>query len=258
MNEQIILERDEGIATIKVQRPEALNALSRNIVNRLDVLLKEVKNDKDVRVLLLYSEKNFAAGADIKDMAVCDEAGAKDFLFTPTYNRLQGLPIPTIAVIDGYAFGGGLELALRCDFRIVSKTAKMGLTELNLGIIPGAGGTVMLPRLIGEAKAKEMIYLSKVVTGEEAERMGLANVAVEAEELLPTARKWAEKLCTRSGLSLAAAKASIENAIGHPEYEAASSWEGELWAGLFNHHDQKEGMKAFLEKRKPVFTDRHQ
>ena len=157
MNQQIILERDGQAATIKVLRPEALNALSRSIVDEMDRLVEEIRADISIRVLLFYSEENFAAGADIKAMAPCGEEEARAFLFTPTYNKIQALPIPTIAVVDGYAFGGGLELALRCDFRIVAKTAKMGLTELNLGIIPGAGGTVLLPRLVGEAKAKELI-----------------------------------------------------------------------------------------------------
>lgn len=253
MDNRIILERDGDIAIIKIQRPEALNALSRDIVDQLDVLIDTVENDDGIRVLLFYSEENFASGADIRDMSVCNEVEAKAFLFTPVYNKIQALPIPTIAVIDGYAFGGGLELALRCDLRISSKTASMGLTELNLGIIPGAGGTVMLPRLIGEAKAKEMIYMSRVVTGEEAERIGLVNLAVDKENLLETAMKWAAKLCTRSRRSLAAAKASIEYGIGHPAYDIACNHEGKLWAELFNYHDQKEGMSAFLEKRKPVF-----
>lgn len=254
MNTQITLERSGETATIQVHRPEALNALSRSIVDELDVFVDQVRADPSIRVLLFYSEENFAAGADIKDMAMCDEAGARAFLFTPTYNKIQSLPIPTIAAIDGYAFGGGLELALRCDFRIVSKTAKLGLTELNLGIIPGAGGTVLLPRLVGEAKAKEMIYLSRVVDGQEAERIGLANLSVEKEQLLATAKQWAGKCCTRSRRSLAAAKASMEYAVGHPRFEDACSHEGALWTELFNHPDQKEGMAAFLEKRKPVYT----
>ena len=255
MSEQIILERSGSLAWIKVQRPESLNALSRGIVDQLDALVEQVRQDPNIRVLLFYGEKNFAAGADIKDMAPCDEAGARAFLFTPTYNKIQGLPIPTIAVMEGYAFGGGLELALRCDFRIAAENAKMGLPELNLGIIPGAGGTVLLPRLIGEAKAKEMIYLSRTVTGEEAEHMGLVNLAVEPEELLPTAERWAEKLCTRSRRSLAAAKCSIEHGIGNPDYAEACNFEGRVWAELFNHPDQKEGMAAFFEKRKPAFTN---
>ena len=123
MNQQIILERDGQAATIKILRPEALNALSRSIVDEMDRLVEEIRADKSIRVLLFYSEENFAAGADIKAMAPCGEEEARVFLFTPTYNKIQTLPIPTIAVVDGYAFGGGLELALRCDFRIVAKTA---------------------------------------------------------------------------------------------------------------------------------------
>lgn len=255
MSEQIVMERKGNIAYIKVLRPEALNALSRGIVDVLDVLVEQVRADPGIRVLLFYSEKNFAAGADIKDMAACDETGAKAFLFTPTYDKIQALPIPTIAVMEGYAFGGGLELALRCDFRISTKTAKMGLPELNLGIIPGAGGTVLLPRLIGEAKAKELIYMSRTITGEEAERLGLVNIAVEPEDLLETAEAWAARLCTRSRRSLAAAKLSIEHGIGHPDYVGATDFEGREWCSLFKYPDQKEGMNAFLEKRRPVFTN---
>lgn len=254
MSGQIVLERKGNMAYIKILRPEALNALSRDIVDALDALVDQVGADPSVRVLLFYSEKNFAAGADIKNMAACDEAGARAFLFTPTYNKIQALPIPTIAVMEGYAFGGGLELALRCDFRIAAKTAKMGLPELNLGIIPGAGGTVLLPRLIGEAKAKELIYMSRTITGEEAEELGLVNLSVEPDALLETAERWAAKLCTRSRRSLAAAKMSIEYGIGHPDYPEAIGFEGRIWCDLFNYPDQKEGMTAFLEKRKPVFT----
>lgn len=254
MNTQISLTRQGAVATIQIQRPEALNALSREIVDQLDIYLDEIKADPSIRVLLFYSQENFAAGADIKAMSTCDEAGAKAFLFTPVYNKVQTLSIPTIAVIDGYAFGGGLELALRCDFRIVSENALLGLTELNLGIIPGAGGTIMLPRLVGEAKAKELIYLSRTVKGPEAERIGLANICVSKEDLLPTAEKWASKLCTRSARSLSAAKASIEYGIGHPELFGAGQFEGDIWADLFNYEDQKEGMAAFIEKRKPQYT----
>lgn len=256
MKKQISLQREGQIATISFHRPEALNALSREIVDELDRLVDQVAEDPEIRVLLFYSPMNFAAGADIKAMALCDEESAKGFLFTPTYNKIQSLPIPTIAVMEGFAFGGGLELALRCDFRIASKTAAMGLTELNLGIIPGAGGTVMLPRLIGEAKAKELIYLSRVINGEEAAHIGLVHFAADPEEVLPSAMKWAEKLTTRSRKSLAAAKASIEYAIGHPEYEAASNHEGVLWTELFRYHDATEGLQAFIEKRTPVYTDR--
>ncbi len=255
MEQKIVMEVNGPVATISIRRPEALNALNRDMVDEMDRLVDEAMQVPGIRVLVFYSPDNFAAGADIKDMAVCDEEGAKAFLFTPTYNKIQALPIPTIAVIEGYAFGGGLELALRCDFRIAAKNAKMGLTELNLGIMPGAGGTVMLARLIGKPKAKEMIYMSRIYSGEEAEQIGLVNRAVEPEELQAEADKWVKKLCTRSRPSLAATKASMEYAVGHPEYDGASNHEGEIWASLFQTHDQKEGMRAFIEKRKPVYTD---
>jgi len=254
MNNQMILQRDGQTAWIKIQRPEALNALSREIMDEMDILVEQVKADPEVRVLLFYGEENFAAGADIKVMANCDAIAAKEFLFTSTYNKIHTLAIPTIAVMNGYAFGGGLELSLHCDFRIVSKTAKLGLTEVNLGIMPGAGGTVMLPRLVGEGKAKELIYFGRTITGEEAQRIGLANLAVVPEELLATAKQWAENLCARSKQALAAAKHSMEHGIGFPEIESACNYEGVLWAELFNSPDPREGLTAFLEKRKPKYT----
>ena len=145
---------------------------------------------------------------------------------------------------------------MTCDLRIASKEATLGLTELNLGIIPGAGGTVRLPRLIGEAKAKEMIFMSRIVSGEEAERIGLVNAAVAPEELKAVATKWAEKLKTRSAVALRAAKESIENGIRDTDYVSAINREAEIWASLFSSYDQKEGMAAFIEKRKPKFENR--
>jgi len=256
MSDKIKLSIENGIAMISVNRPEALNALSKDLIDEMDVMLEQIKADPTVRVLMFYSEKNFAAGADIKAMSVCDPEGARAFVFSDTYNKIEAMGIPSIAVIDGYAFGGGLELALTCDLRIASKNATMGLTELNLGIIPGAGGTVRLPRLIGEAKAKEMIFMSRIVSGEDAEKIGLVNVAVEPENLMATAMKWAEKLKTRSAVALRAAKESIENGIRDTDYVSAIDREAEIWSSLFSSYDQKEGMAAFIEKRKPKFENR--
>ncbi len=253
MSNQIIMEIKDQIATISINRPEALNALSKDLIDEMDVMIKSIKSNKDIRVLIFYSNDNFAAGADIKVMATCNPEQAKGFVFTETYNKIHDLDIPTIAAIDGYAFGGGLELALTCDFRIVSKEAKMGLTELNLGIMPGAGGTVRLARIIGESKAKEMIFLSKVVDGLEAEKIGLANIAVEKDELYATALSWAEKLKRKSSISLASAKESIENGIRDTDFHSSTNREAEIWSALFDTYDQKEGMSAFIEKRKPKF-----
>lgn len=253
MNEQIFMEVNDQIATISINRPEVLNALSKEIIDKMDEMIESIKNNKNIRVLIFYSKDNFAAGADIKAMAKCNLQQAKEFIFTPTYNKIHDLGIPTIAAIDGYAFGGGLELALTCDFRIACKNSKMGLTELNLGIMPGAGGTVRLARIIGESKAKEMIFLSKVIDGEEAEKIGLVNIAVEKEDLYSTALSWAEKLKRKSSISLAHAKKSIENGICDTDIHSSTNMESEIWASLFDTHDQKEGMNAFIEKRKPKF-----
>lgn len=256
MNKQILLDIKDQIATISINRPEALNALSKDIIDEMDKMIESIKSNKDVRVLIFYSKENFAAGADIKVMATCNPEEAREFVFTETYNKIHDLDIPTIAAIDGYAFGGGLELALTCDFRIVNKEAKMGLTELNLGIMPGAGGTVRLARIIGESKAKEMIFLSKVVDGLEAEKIGLANTAVDKAELYSTALSWAEKLKRKSSISLASAKKSIENGICDTDIHSSTNKEAEIWSDLFNTYDQKEGMAAFIEKRKPKFLGR--
>lgn len=253
MSKQIVMEIKDQIATISINRPEALNALSKDIVDEMDEMIEQIKSNKDVRVLIFYSKDNFAAGADIKAMSTCNSREAREFVFTKTYNKIHDLDIPTIAAIDGYAFGGGLELALTCDFRIVSKESKMGLTELNLGIIPGGGGTVRLARIIGESKAKEMIFLSKVVDGLEAERIGLANSAVGKDELYTTALSWAEKLKRKSSISLASAKKSIEKGIKYTDIHTSTNNEAEIWSALFDTHDQKEGMTAFIEKRKPKF-----
>ena len=141
MMEQVNLTVGEGIALISVERPEALNALNRDIVDQMDALIDRVAEDESVRCLILHSDGNFAAGADIKAMAVCDEEGAKAVGFSPTYNKLTRLSVPVIAAIEGYALGGGMELALTADIRIAGKSAKMGLPEVTLGIFPGAGGT---------------------------------------------------------------------------------------------------------------------
>lgn len=253
MSNLIKMEVKDQIATISINRPEALNALSKEIVDEMDKMIEDIKSNKDLRVLILFSEENFAAGADIKFMANCNPKQAKEFVFTDTYNKIHGLDIPTIAAIDGYAFGGGLELALTCDFRIASKGAKMGLTELNLGIMPGAGGTVRLARIVGEPKAKEMIFLSKVVDGIEAEKIGLVNIVVEKEDVYQTALAWAEKLKRKSSVSLASAKKSIENGIKDTNYISSTGMEAQIWSELFDTYDQKEGMAAFIEKRKPNF-----
>ena len=153
---QVVYKKEDHIAIVSIDRPEALNALSRSIVDEIDKIIDEIQADPDIRCVVLHSDKNFAAGADIKGMAECNEEEAKAFSFTPTFNKIEKMPLPVIAAIEGYALGGGMEFALTADIRIAGKTAKMGFPEVTLGIFPGAGGTIRAPRICGEAFAKEV------------------------------------------------------------------------------------------------------
>ena len=158
MGSFVRLEVKERIAYLSLERPKAYNALSRQVVDELDEALEEIASCGSISVLVIRSRKNFASGADIREMADLTQAEAEKFSFSPTFDKLAEIPIPTVAAIEGYALGGGLELALACDLRIASEDAVLGLPEITLGIMPGAGGTVRLPRIVGEAKAKELIY----------------------------------------------------------------------------------------------------
>lgn len=243
----------DGIAIMQIDRPTALNALSRSIVDEMDRILHRLEKTPDVRVLLLHSEKNFAAGADIDGMVNFTPEEAEQFIFCPTFHRLEGLKIPTIAVIEGYALGGGLELAMACDMRIAAEEAKMGFPEIKLGIMPGAGGTVRAARLVGLSKAKEMIFMGTTVTAAEALQIGLVNAVVSQAELMETALKWANRLAKAAPIALQTAKKTIDTAAKEIEVARGIAIENENWAALFATEDQKEGMAAFLEKRKPIF-----
>lgn len=245
---------ENNIAILSIDRPKALNALSRSIVDEIEKVVDEIADNKDVRVLIIHSDKNFAAGADIGGMVDCDCEGAKAFAFSSTFNKIENLKIPTIAAIEGYALGGGLELALTCDLRIASEDAKMGFPEINLGIFPGAGGTIRAPKLIGIAKAKELILMGGTIDANEAEKIGLVNKVAKSEEIMEVAMKWASKLSQKAQIALKLAKETINEGFKSQDIKAGIALEGENWATLFNTEDQKEGMKAFLEKRKPEYT----
>ena len=248
MEDLIILEKVNNVAVIKINRPKVYNALSREMVDLLDDKIEELKKDKGIRALIVTGENNFAAGADIESMIENSPEEARAFLFSSTFTKLEDLQIPTIAAICGYALGGGLELALACDFRIASDDAQIGLPEINLGIMPGAGGTVRLPRLIGEAKAKELIYFGDKLTAMEAYHFGIINKVVRKEELMTETLIMVEKLANKAPLALQAAKESIQNGIGKSREEALI-YETDRWSELFASQDQKEGMKAFIGKR---------
>ncbi|MBQ4340660.1 MAG: enoyl-CoA hydratase/isomerase family protein [Firmicutes bacterium] len=251
MENLVLYEKVGVIGVLKINRPKAFNALSREVVDLIDEKLEIIKADEEVRALIVTSDGNFAAGADIVAMVELGPEEARKFLFSETFNKLENLGIPTIAAICGYALGGGLELALTCDFRIASEDAKVGLPEITLGIMPGAGGTIRLPRLIGEAKAKEMIMLGGQIKADEALRVGLVSKVVPKEELFDEAMKLAEKLATRPKLALKAAKESIN--YGKAQAAAIDN-EADIWSSLFATQDQKEGMRAFVDKRKPQYV----
>ncbi len=255
MEELVLFEKIENIQILKINRPKRLNALNRETVDLIDERIEEIKKDKEIRALIITGDHHFAAGADISDMIEKTPEEAKAFLFTNTFSKLEHIELPTIAAICGYALGGGLELALACDLRIASEDAQLGLPEINLGIMPGAGGTVRLPRLIGEAKAKELIYLGGRLTASEAYQYGIVNRVVKKEELMAEAFKMAKKLAEKAPLALRAAKEAILYGGDRTKTEALSR-ESEIWSGLFASQDQKEGMRAFLEKRTPQYQSK--
>lgn len=250
----IIYDRIGSAAVLRIDRPEALNALNREIVDELDDFLTEIKGDKEIKVLILHGKENFAAGADIKAMVNCTQEEARAFSFSSTFNKLAALKIPTIAAMEGYALGGGLELALACDLRIAAEDAKMGFPEINLGIMPGAGGTIRAPKLIGAARAKELILTGSAITAKKALDIGLVNQVTEKERVWEEALKLAEKLGKKAPVALACAKKTIDLGLEETCVTKAVEMEAKNWADLFNTQDQKEGMTAFIEKRKPEYT----
>ena len=252
----IKLVKEGHIAVLSVVRPEALNALSREIVDEMDQVLEELKEDKDIYCLIFHSEKNFAAGADIKKMADCDEEGAKAFCFSPVYDKIAEYPIPTIAAIEGYALGGGMELALCADIRIAGEGSKMGFPEVTLGIFPGAGGTIRAPKLIGPSYAMELIFSGEQIPASRAKEMGLVNRVVPDEEVLEEAKKLANKIAKRGPVAVRMVKDVIIKGLQMGDVKEGTAYEAQQWAKLFNTYDQKEGMHAFIEKRKPTYENR--
>lgn len=255
--EYMLLNVDDGIATITINRPETLNALSPAVYHELSEGLTMLSYDSTVKAIIITGAGNkaFIAGADIAAMSSMSANDA--FLFgaaaKETSLRIESMSQPVIAAINGLALGGGCELASTCDFRVAARSAKFGQPEINLGIIPGNGGTQRLTRLVGVSKAKEMIMLGDVISAEQALQIGLVHQVVDAEELIPTAVKLAKKLAQKAPIALAMAKRSVQRAVGS-DTEDGLEFELNCFAHCFSTQDQKEGMKAFLEKRPPRFT----
>jgi len=252
----IIYEKSEKIATITLNRPEALNAFNKDVVEEVLKALEDARNDEDVRVVILTGagEKAFSAGADIKTMKGFNALKARELslIGEKLCSTIENLEKPVIAAINGYALGGGLEVAMACDIRIASEKARMGQTEINIGLIPGWGGTQRLTRLIGKTKAKELIFTGKIIDAETAEKLGLVNMVASADKFTQTVRQFAAELATKAPIALKIAKALI-NKGADISLDAAIALEREGFSVVGSTKDLQEGVSAFIEKRKPTF-----
>ena len=254
--EHILLELEPPIATLTLNRPKVLNALSPDLIRELTTALAELDSDENIRaVVLTGGPKVFAAGADIGDMA---DRGAVDQLRRDQTGRwapLAGFSKPLIAAVNGYALGGGCEVALMCDLILAGETARFGQPEINLGIIPGAGGTQRWPRSIGKYVAMEVMLTGAPVTAQRAYELGVVNKVVPAEMTVQLAKRMARQIAEKPPLAARMAKEAVLKAFDSPLAEGLAS-ERKSFYFLFATEDQKEGMHAFLEKRKGVFKGR--
>jgi enoyl-CoA hydratase len=252
----ILYEKGEGVATITLNRPEALNAFSKEVVEEVMQALEDAKNDENVRVVVLTGagEKAFSAGADIKTMVGMNAIRARELSLMGEKLCLafENLEKPVIAALNGYALGGGLEVAMACDLRIASENARMGQTEINFGLIPGWGGTQRLTRLIGRTKAKELVFTGRMIDAKTAEQLGIVNMVVPADKFKETVRQFALELVTRAPVAIKVAKALI-NKGADVSLDSAIALEREGFGVVSSTEDLQEGVKAFIEKRKPVF-----
>jgi enoyl-CoA hydratase len=257
--ETILFEQEGPVGILKFNRPNVLNALNRQVFSELTLVLDAIGTERMPKVLILTGtgEKAFIAGTDIAEMENLTSFEARGFasLARRAIDQLENLDRPVIAAINGFALGGGCELAMACDIRIASERAKLGQPEINLGIIPGSGGTQRLTRLVGSSKAKELIFTGELVDAQTALDIGLVDRVVPHEQLMDEAKRIAAKISGKSKVALALAKSAINR--GHEvDLRTALSYEIECFAQCFASEDQKEGMKAFLEERKASFVDR--
>ena len=257
MSEVILSENRDGVLIVTLNRPASMNSLSRELLAALNKLVTEISVDKSVRVVVITGagEKSFCSGADLKERSTMTPIEVKQYIqmIRNTFTMVENLPQPVIAAVNGFAFGGGTELALASDIRIAAANATMGLTETSLGIIPGAGGTQRLVRLIGKGKAKEMVFTAHRAKAEEALAIGLVNQIAPEGGLIDTALAMAEKIKKNAPIALEMAKYAI-NYGSEVDLGTGLAIESNCYAVTIPTKDRIEGLTAFREKRPPVYT----
>lgn len=254
MFETLIVDKKDKVTVVTINRPQALNALNTAVLNDLEKFFKSSLEDKSRVIVLTGSgDKAFVAGADIKEISTLNQKSAQEFALKGQriFSMIESLPQVVIGAINGFTLGGGLELALSCDFLVATPTSKFGLPEVSLGLIPGFGGTQRLSRLVGLSKAREMIYTAKHIGAEEALKVGLINQVVEGSPV-DAALKIAEKIMTNGPSAIAHAKGAINKGFDL-ELSKGLQIEAQEFSQLFDKPEQKEGVTAFIEKRKPNF-----
>lgn len=254
----LTFEKEGHVTLLSINRPKALNALNTELLKELDWAIGQIEEDSETYVVIItgVGEKAFVAGADISEMKEFGTTAARAFstLGNKIFRRLETLSVPTIAAVNGFALGGGCELALACDIRIGTEKSKFGLPETGLGITPGFGGTQRLARAVGEAKAKEMIFTGVLVNGQEALQIGLVNKVVAVESLMTEARQMAVQIASKAPIAIRLAKSAVSRGLAC-DIDTGVAYEAEVFAQCFATADQKEGMSAFLEKREKTFIN---
>lgn len=257
--QNLLLEKENGIGIITLNRPKALNALNAATIYEMDGLLDIIAKDDSIKIVIVTGsgEKAFVAGADITEMKSMSAIEGRNWgkLAQSVFNKLENIPQPVIAAVNGFALGGGCELAMACDIRIASEKAKFGQPEVTLGITPGFGGTQRLPRLVGKGRAKELLFTGDMIDANEAYRIGLANKVVAADELLTAAKAMATKIMSRGPVAVQLCKAAVNEGLDM-DLDSGIAYEAEVFGLCFATIDQKEGMTAFVEKRKADFISK--
>ena len=252
----LILEQNGAIAVLTINRPKALNALNADTLTELSTVFDELGRDSSVKVVILTGggEKAFVAGADIAQMKELNALEARRFaqLGHSTFRKLELLSQPVIAAIKGFALGGGCELAMSCDIRLASETAKFGQPEVTLGLTAGFGGTQRLPRLVGAGVASELLFTGDIIDAQEAYRIGLVNHVYPSDQLMEEALKLANRIAGRAPAAVQLSKSAIQRGI-NMDLDSAQDYEAAVFSLTFSTRDQTEGCSAFLERRKPVF-----